>query len=105
MDKQIANVFRYVGYTGIGLMLIGVFESVVGFGAEFASKGFMGYLKGVMSFNGADTLMVGIWLVLATPIAGLVCVVLHGLKVRNYRLVLSCVVICLILSATVFISE
>ena len=105
MEKRIGIIMKYVGYTGIGLMFIGLLESAMGFGAEHTAQGFSDYLKAVVTFKGADTIMTGIWLVLAAPIAGLFYVLFYGLKARNYRLAAACAVIVVILAFAMIIGE
>lgn len=104
MEKRLGSVIKYVGYAGIGLMFIGLMECAA-FGAEFSTKTFIGYLKGMLAFSGADTIMIGIWVVLAAPFAGLVYIFFLGLKRRNFRLVSACAVIAVMLAAVMIVSR
>ncbi|QAR32302.1 DUF1634 domain-containing protein [Geovibrio thiophilus] len=105
MEKTLGRLLKYIGLFGVGIVILGLTESLLGFGSEYVSKSIAGHIAGALALNGADTVMTGIWIVVAAPAAGILYVLRYGLRSRNYRLAAMCLIIIAMLCVVMVIGE
>ncbi len=105
MEKTLGSLLKYIGLAGVWTVILGLAESVLGLGSEYVNKSIAGHIAGAFALNGADTVMAGIWIVMAAPAAGIIYVLVHGLRIRNYRLAAMCFIITAMLCVVMIAGE
>ncbi|MCD8567723.1 MAG: DUF1634 domain-containing protein [Geovibrio sp.] len=105
MEKTLGSLLKYIGLLGVGIVILGLAENLLGLGSEYVNKSIAGHIAGAFALNGADTIMTGIWTVLAAPAAGILYVLWHGAAKRNFRLVFMCLIIIAMLCVVMIAGE
>ena len=105
MVTKLGNIMKYMGYFSVAVVALGLVEILLGYGIAYTNMSFFGHLKGMLSLQGADTIMVGIWLILLAPVTGIFVIFFDGLRRRDLRMIVLCVLIVLLLGLTLFIKN
>lgn len=105
MEKNLGRLLKYIGLFGVGIVILGLAENLLGLGAEYVNKSIAGHMAGAFTLNGTDTIMTGIWTVITAPAVGVLYVLWHGLAKKNYRLAAMCIIIVAMLCVVMILGE
>lgn len=105
MEKRLGYLLKITGFIGIAIAILGLIEVILGSSKPYEAQTFINHLAGALNFNGTDTIMVGIWIIIATPVFGVAYVLVESIKKKNMRLFGICILILAILVTAILMGE